>query len=164
MLISRVASGGHTEPSDVMESNLTVQGIECVSGINQEHGFGVTGVKGGSHGGTAASMPDISSPNIWTQPEASWMSGFITDSTTLAKICRCAVSPMPIGRTPGFLSRALSRQARRGDKDFGSTYDVHTHMRHKLFLQAGLRSGIVRLMYTVSSTHVCLYQMVQQTL
>ena len=50
VLISRVASGGHTEPSDVMESNLTVQGIECVSGINQEHCFGVTGVKGGSHG------------------------------------------------------------------------------------------------------------------
>ena len=113
---------------------------------------------------TATSMPDICSPNIWTQPEASWMSGFFTDSTTLAKICRCAVSPMPIyWSDTGFLSRAINRQARRGDIDFGSTYDVHTHMRHKLFLQAGLRSGIVRLMCTVSSTHVCLYQMVQQT-
>ena len=32
---------------------------------------------------------------------------------------------MPIGRTPGFSSRAISRQARRGDIDFGSTYEVH---------------------------------------
>ena len=39
-------------------------------------------------------------------------------------IIRRAVSPMPIGRTPGFLSRAISRQARRGEIDFGSTYDV----------------------------------------
>ena len=39
-------------------------------------------------------------------------------------IIRRAVSPMPIERTPGFLSRAISRQARRGEIDFGSTYDV----------------------------------------
>ena len=52
------------------------------------------------------------------------MSGFASDNTALA-IIRRAVSPMPIGRTPGFLSRAMSRQARKGDRDFGSTYDVH---------------------------------------
>ena len=32
--------------------------------------------------------------------------------------------PIPIGRTPGFLSRAISRQAKRGEIDFGSTYEV----------------------------------------
>ena len=73
---------------------------------------------------TAASMPEICPPHIWRQPEASCMSGFIPDSTAFAKIRR-AVSPMPIGRTPGFLSRAISRQARRGDIDIGSTYEVH---------------------------------------
>ena len=31
-----------------MESNLTVQGIECVGGFNQEYYFGVAGAKGGS--------------------------------------------------------------------------------------------------------------------
>ena len=51
------------------------------------------------------------------------MSGFTTNSTALA-IIRRTVSPMPIGRTPGFLSRAISRQARRGEIDFGSTYEV----------------------------------------
>ena len=50
MLISIVASGGQIESSDVLESNLTVQGIECVGGVNQEYCLGVAGVKGGSHG------------------------------------------------------------------------------------------------------------------
>ena len=36
-----------TEYSDVLESNLTVQGVGCV---NQEYCLGVAGVKGGSHG------------------------------------------------------------------------------------------------------------------
>ena len=51
------------------------------------------------------------------------MSGFTIDSTALA-IIRRAVSPIPIGRTPGFLSRAISRQAKRDEIDFGSTYEV----------------------------------------
>ena len=162
MLISRVASGGHTEPSDVMESNLTVQGIECVSGINQEHCFGVTGVKGGSHVRCQISVPQIISGHSLRHPicQVSLLTPPLWLTSAGAQYPQC----LYIGRTPGFLSRAISRQARRGDIDFGSTYEVHTHMRHKLFLQAGLRSGIVRLMYTVSSTHVCLYQMVQQTL
>ena len=73
---------------------------------------------------TAASIPAICPPHIWRQPEASWMSGFASDITALA-IIRRPVSPMPIGRTPGFLSRAMSRQARKGERDFGSTYRVH---------------------------------------
>ena len=73
---------------------------------------------------TAASIPPICPPHIWRQPEASWMSGFTTDNTALA-IIRRAVSPMPIGRTPGFLSRAMSRQARKAEREFGLTYDVH---------------------------------------
>ena len=47
----------------------------------------------------------------------------LINSTALAMIRR-AVSPMPIGRTPGFLSRAMSRQARRGEIALGSTYEV----------------------------------------
>ena len=34
---------------------------------------------------------------------------------------RRAVSPMPIGLTPGHLSRAIRRQATKADKLFGST-------------------------------------------
>ena len=46
------------------------------------------------------------------------MSGFASDNTALA-IIRRAVSPMHIGRIPGFLS------GQKGDRDFGSTYDIH---------------------------------------
>ena len=52
------------------------------------------------------------------------MSCFITESTALA-IIRRTVSPMPIGRTPGFLFKPISRQARRDEIDFGSIYEVH---------------------------------------
>ena len=38
---------------------------------------------------------------------------------------RLAVSPMPMGRTPGVLSRAMRRQASSGEMDFGSTSAVH---------------------------------------
>ena len=40
----------------------------------------------------------------------------------------CAVSPMPIGRTPGFLSKAIRRLARSGAVDDGSTYDVQSRL------------------------------------
>ena len=42
---------------------------------------------------TAASIPAICPPHIWRQPEASWMSDFVT---ALAIMCR-AVSLMSIG-------------------------------------------------------------------
>ena len=51
------------------------------------------------------------------------MSGFITHSTALAIICR-TVAPTPIGQTPGFLSRVISWQAKRGEMDFRSTCEV----------------------------------------
>ena len=37
-------------------------------------------------------------------------------------IARCTVSPTPIGRTPGHLSRAISWQATSADIMFESTY------------------------------------------
>ena len=40
---------------------------------------------------------------------------------------RLAVSPMPIGRTPGFLLRAIRRQANRGAVMEGSTMSVQRH-------------------------------------
>ena len=49
----------------------------------------------------------------------------MANRTALA-IIRLAVSPMPMGRMPGCLSKAISRQASRGDKDLGSTYDVQS--------------------------------------
>ena len=38
---------------------------------------------------------------------------------------RLAVSPTPIGQTPGFLSSATRREARRGARLAGSTNSVH---------------------------------------
>lgn len=40
---------------------------------------------------------------------------------TARAIIRLAVSTVPIGRTPGFLLRAIRRQARRGEMREGST-------------------------------------------
>ena len=68
---------------------------------------------------TAASIPEICPPHNWTQPQASCTFVLTICSTALAMIC-LAVSPMPIGRTPGFLSRAIKRQARRGEVHSGS--------------------------------------------
>ena len=47
------------------------------------------------------------------------------DKMALAMI-RLAVSPIPIGRIPGFLSRAMRRQDKRGAILAGSTRSVHS--------------------------------------
>ena len=74
---------------------------------------------------TAASIPDNCPLHSWRQPEASCTSDFVMESIALA-IIRLAVSPMPLGRTPGFLSSAIRRQARRGETHLGSTRDVQS--------------------------------------
>ena len=51
---------------------------------------------------TAASIPEICPPHNWRHPEESWTSALTADSTALAMIRR-AVSPMPMGRTPGLV-------------------------------------------------------------
>ena len=56
---------------------------------------------------------------------ASCISGFMMKRTALA-IIRRAVSPMPIGRTPGCLSSAMRRQASSGAMDAGCTCVVQT--------------------------------------
>ena len=38
---------------------------------------------------------------------------------------------MPIGQTPGFLSRAISRQLRRGSKAYGLVNDVEIRLATK---------------------------------
>ena len=58
------------------------------------------------------------------EPAASCTSCLVTDKIALA-IMRLDVSPIPIGRTPGFLFRAIRRLARRGAILFGSTNSVH---------------------------------------
>ena len=45
---------------------------------------------------------------------------------TALAMMRRAVSPIPIGRTPGRLSRAIRRLASRGLIAVGSTYDEHS--------------------------------------
>ena len=69
---------------------------------------------------TAASIPEICPPHSWRHPEISCTSGLAMFSIALA-IILLAVSPMPIGRTPGFLAKAIRRQARRGETHLGST-------------------------------------------
>ena len=69
---------------------------------------------------TAASIPEICPLHSWRHPEVSCTSGLAMKSIALA-IIHLAVSPMPIGRTPGFLSRAIRWQASRGETHLGST-------------------------------------------
>ena len=68
---------------------------------------------------TAASIPESCPPQSWRHPVVFCTSGLVMERTALA-IIRLAVSPMPIGCTPGFLSSAIRRQASRGAKDLGS--------------------------------------------
>ena len=41
------------------------------------------------------------------------------------EMMRRGTSPMPMGRTPGHLSKGIRRQATNADIDEGSTEDVH---------------------------------------
>ena len=61
---------------------------------------------------TTASIPEICPPHSRRHPEASWISALMTDSMALAMI-RHAMSPMPMGQTPGLLSRAMSGRLAR---------------------------------------------------
>ena len=64
---------------------------------------------------------------------------------------RRAVLPTPIGRTPGHLSRAISRQATRTDVPFGSTYSEQS-------LLAVLASDSHRSTDTVlKEVHMCFH-------
>ena len=72
---------------------------------------------------TAASMPEICPPQSWEHPMASCMSGFAIERTALVMM-HLAVSPIPIGRTPGLLSNAIKRHARVGAIISGSKKGV----------------------------------------
>ena len=69
---------------------------------------------------TAASVPAVWPAQSWVEPAASWISSLVTVSTALATILQ-TVSQIPIGRTPGFLLKAIKRQAKSGLSPSGST-------------------------------------------
>ena len=69
---------------------------------------------------TAALILEICPPHSWRHPEISCTSGLAILSIALA-IIHLAMSPMPIGRTPRLLSKAIRRQRRRGETHLGST-------------------------------------------
>ena len=62
---------------------------------------------------TAAPIPAIFPSQSCCDPAASWMSPLMTKRIAFEMILR-ATSQTPMGRTPGFLSRATKRQASRG--------------------------------------------------
>ena len=64
---------------------------------------------------TIASQPD------WRKPATSRMSCLITDSTVAFPMSLLQTSPIPIGLTPEFLSRAMSLQATKAETQVGST-------------------------------------------
>ena len=68
----------------------------------------------------AASQPAICPAHICKPPAVSRISSLTTTSAALAIILR-AMSPMPIGLTPGHLSRAIKRFASKGATPLGST-------------------------------------------
>ena len=69
---------------------------------------------------TAASQPESWPAQSWMEPAASSTSP-PTTTTTVFVMMHLAVSPMPMGRIPGHLSRAISLQARSGPRLSGST-------------------------------------------
>ena len=76
---------------------------------------------------TAVSVPEIWPAQSCTEPVASWMSALVMVKMAFAMI-RLAVSPIPIGRTPGHLLRAISRRDNRGAVAMGSTMSVHRRL------------------------------------
>ena len=68
----------------------------------------------------AASVPPIWPAQSWTDPAVFCTSVLMTLRMAFAMM-RLAVSQMPIGRTPGFLSKATSLHAIRADMPRGST-------------------------------------------
>ena len=69
---------------------------------------------------TAASQPAKCPVHTCNGPAAAWMSSLIAVEIALPMIRR-TVSPIPIGRTPGHLSRAMRWQATKEDSPSGST-------------------------------------------
>ncbi len=76
---------------------------------------------------TAVSVPEIGPAQSCIDPVASCMSTLVIKRMALAMI-RLAVSPIPIGRIPGHLLRAISRQANSGAVTIGSTMSVHSRL------------------------------------
>ena len=69
-------------------------------------------------------MPPGWPAQSWRDPAVCWISGFTTDRTALPKM-RLATSQIPMGRTPGFLSRGISRHAAEADIVAGSITSQH---------------------------------------
>jgi len=59
------------------------------------------------------------------------MTSCLTIHRTIFAIILLEVLLIPIGQTPGFLSRAIGQQLRRGCKASGSMNDVEIHLATK---------------------------------
>ena len=70
-------------------------------------------------------LPAICPPQSWQEPAASWISPLMTKRMAL-EVILLTTSQMPIGRTPGRLSRAINQQAKKGANVDGCTYWVHS--------------------------------------
>ncbi len=69
-------------------------------------------------------LPEICPAQSCTEPVVSCTSGLVIVRIALAMI-RLTVSPIPIGRTPGFLLRAIRRHASKGVvMDAGADLDL----------------------------------------
>ena len=76
---------------------------------------------------TAASHPDMCPAHTWRGPAESWMSSVMVAAIAFPMILR-TVSPIPMGRTPGHLSRAISLHAKNADNPCGSTKQVQSRL------------------------------------
>ena len=72
----------------------------------------------------AASQPPSWPAHTWSGPAAVWMSSLSTLRIALAMILLCT-SPMPIGRTPGHLSRGINLHATKALRYAGLIGAVH---------------------------------------
>ena len=78
---------------------------------------------------TAASAPASWPAHSFRGPAAFRTSAFVTAITAMPTIRR-TTSQIPIGRTPGFLSKGINRQARKASKPCGSTESVQRRRAH----------------------------------
>ena len=120
-LYNALASGSALE-SIALIAAIVFRELKALLASTSRVGSALSSYKSSLTEWTAASQPEIWPAQSWREPAASWMSPRTTTRTDLAMI-RPAISPIPIGLTPGHLPKAISLQARSGETVEGSIYE-----------------------------------------
>ena len=74
-----------------------------------------------------ASQPASCSAHTWNDPTLSIILLRVNETTTFPAI-RLRISPTPIGRSPGFLFKGISRHARKASKENAASFSKNSFL------------------------------------